>query len=141
MTGQVDPFHDELVEKIESHDFDPVKVLQWRNAELDFSSLDALSRSLDKTPERKQLTRVPIATDQQALEFLARNEAGAMATTQKSVELLWQCCGIPDYRDISPAQQLGRTYRSSPCGGLCSGRPSGGERLSRRHHPFMGPGQ
>ena len=30
VTGQVDPLDDDLVEKIEAHDFEPVKVLQWR---------------------------------------------------------------------------------------------------------------
>ena len=104
VTGNAAEFDEELVIQLETHDFEPVKVLQWRNSELDFSSIEALSGSLDRVPERKQLTRVPIATDQQALEFLSRNEAAGLATTQKRVELLWQCCGIPDYRNISPAQ-------------------------------------
>jgi ATP-dependent RNA helicase SUPV3L1/SUV3 len=104
VTGNASEFDEELVIQLETHDFEPVKVLQWRNAELDFASIDALSNSLDRVPERKQLTRVPIATDQQTLEFLSRNEAAGLATNQKAVELLWQCCGIPDYRDISPAQ-------------------------------------
>lgn len=30
VTGRVDPFDDELVERIETHQFDSVKVLQWR---------------------------------------------------------------------------------------------------------------
>src|SRR6478735_5458118 len=42
VTAQVDPFADDLVAKLESHDFEPVKVLQWRSADLDFSSLGAL---------------------------------------------------------------------------------------------------
>lgn len=104
VTGNANEFDEELVVQLESHDFEPVKVLQWRNAELDFGSINDLSASLDRVPERKQLTRVPIATDQQTLEFLSRNEAAGYATNQKAVELLWQCCGIPDYRDISPAQ-------------------------------------
>jgi ATP-dependent RNA helicase SUPV3L1/SUV3 len=78
--------------------------LQWRNPELDFSSVEALGRSLDATPEHRNLTRVPTATDQHALEFLARNESGRLATNPDAVRLLWECCGIPDYRDISPAQ-------------------------------------
>src|SRR6266576_638529 len=36
VTGQVDPFADDLVARIEGHDFDPVKVLQWRTAAFDF---------------------------------------------------------------------------------------------------------
>jgi ATP-dependent RNA helicase SUPV3L1/SUV3 len=47
---------------------------------------------------------VPTAIDQQALEFLARNEAGDLAVGREAIELLWQCCQLPDYRDISPAQ-------------------------------------
>ena len=104
VTGNAAEFEEELVVQLETHDFEPVRVLQWRNAQLDFSSIEALSNSLDRVPDRKQLTRVPIATDQHALEFLSRNEAAAVARGREAVELLWSCCGIPDYRDISPAQ-------------------------------------
>jgi ATP-dependent RNA helicase SUPV3L1/SUV3 len=103
VTGNCDDFEEDLVVRLETHDFEPVRVLQWRNAALDFSSLDALSRSLDVAPKDPGLTRVPAATDQHALEFLSRNEAGKTATDRASIELLWQCCQIPDYRDISPA--------------------------------------
>jgi len=104
VTGNAEEFDQELVQRLEGHDFEPVRVLQWRNPELEFSSIEALRKSLDATPASRSLTRVPVATDQQALEFLARNEAGRLATTAESVKLLWECCGIPDYRDISPAQ-------------------------------------
>jgi ATP-dependent RNA helicase SUPV3L1/SUV3 len=104
VTGNAAPFEEELVVALESHDFAPVRQIQWRNAELDFSSIDSLRASLDVTPEHRALTRVPIATDQQALEFLSRNEAGDLAIGAAAVELLWQCCALPDYRDISPAQ-------------------------------------
>ncbi len=104
VTGNADPFEQELVVALESHDFEPVRQVQWRNTRLDFASLEALKASLEVTPENKALTRVPIATDQQALEFLSRNEAGELAIGRANVELLWQCCALPDYRDISPAQ-------------------------------------
>src|SRR5690606_22839734 len=38
VTGQVDPFPDALVERIETHQFEPVKMLQWRSADIDTSS-------------------------------------------------------------------------------------------------------
>ena len=104
VTGNAQEFDEELVVRLESHDFEPVRVLQWRNPELDFASLEALGKSLDATPQHRSLTRVPTATDQHALEFLARNEAGRLATSAAAVQLLWECCGIPDYRNISPAQ-------------------------------------
>ncbi|MBL8595949.1 MAG: helicase [Devosia sp.] len=104
VTGHAPDFDEELVKRLETHDFEPVRVVQWRNAELDFASIEDLRASLDQTPKLKGLTRVPIATDQHALEFVARNEAGAAAKGEAAVRLLWECCGIPDYRDISPAQ-------------------------------------
>jgi len=103
VTGNAAPFETELVVQLEGHDFEPVRQVQWRNTALDFASLDALRASLEVTPEHKALTRVPIATDQHALEFLARNEAGDLAIGRNNVELLWQCCALPDYQDISPA--------------------------------------
>lgn len=104
VTGNAPDFEEEMVKRLETHDFEPVRVVQWRNAELDFRSIEDLRASLDQTPTLKALTRVPIATDQHALEFVARNEAGAAARGEAAVRLLWECCGIPDYRDISPAQ-------------------------------------
>ncbi len=104
VTGNAPDFDEEMIKRLETHDFEPVRVVQWRNAELDFRSIDDLRASLDQTPRLKALTRVPIATDQHALEFVARNEAGAAARGEAAVRLLWECCGTPDYRDISPAQ-------------------------------------
>jgi ATP-dependent RNA helicase SUPV3L1/SUV3 len=44
VTGQCDEFDEDLVQRLETHDFEPVRVLQWRNAELDFASIDGLLR-------------------------------------------------------------------------------------------------
>src|SRR5689334_19904186 len=104
VTGNADPFEEDLVVALESHDFEPVRQVQWRNTDLDYASIESLRQSLEVVPDDKALTRVPVATDQQALEFLSRNEAGELEIGRANVELLWQCCALPDYRDISPAQ-------------------------------------
>jgi ATP-dependent RNA helicase SUPV3L1/SUV3 len=104
VTGNAGEFEEELIKQLETHDFEPVRVIQWRNHELDFRSIADLRNSLDRVSGIKALTRVPIATDQHALEFTARNEAGALATSEEAVRLLWEVCATPDYRDISPAQ-------------------------------------
>jgi ATP-dependent RNA helicase SUPV3L1/SUV3 len=104
VTGNAGEFEEELVKQLETHDFEPVRVIQWRNHELDFRSIADLRNSLERVSGIRQLTRVPIATDQHALEFTARNEAGALATGEEAVRLLWEVCATPDYRDISPAQ-------------------------------------
>ena len=45
-TGRCDPFEPELVQALESHNFEPVRMLQWRNSDLDFASIGALQASL-----------------------------------------------------------------------------------------------
>jgi ATP-dependent RNA helicase SUPV3L1/SUV3 len=57
VSGRVDPLDDDLIEQIESHHFDSLKVLQWRNSALDFSSINALRRSLDLVPTEDGLAR------------------------------------------------------------------------------------
>ncbi|MFK0691904.1 helicase-related protein [Mesorhizobium sp. IMUNJ 23033] len=105
VTGQVDPLDEELVKKIEGHDFDPVKVLQWRTADFDFASLDALKRSIETNAPVEGLTRALPAVDAQALEHLSRDaDIRALATDAKRVALLWEACALPDYRKIAPAQ-------------------------------------
>ena len=105
VTGQVDPFDEELIEKIEGHDFEPVKVLQWRTASFDFTSLDTLKRSIDTVAPVEGLTRALPAVDAQALEHLSRDEnIRSLATGRDRVALLWETCALPDYRRIAPAQ-------------------------------------
>ncbi|MEO4000888.1 helicase-related protein [Mesorhizobium sp. CAU 1732] len=105
VTGQVDPLSDELIDRIEAHNFDSMKVLQWRTARLDCSSLDALKRSIDTIPPVEGLTRALPAVDARALEQLSKDpQIVALATAPKRVEMLWEACALPDYRRIAPAQ-------------------------------------
>jgi ATP-dependent RNA helicase SUPV3L1/SUV3 len=103
-TGRCDPFEPELVRALESHVFEPVRMLQWRNSDLDFSSIGALQASLAATPREQGLTRAPIAEDIQVLDHAARDEeVRGMARDRKAVERLWDVCQVPDYRKIAPA--------------------------------------
>ena len=105
VTGQVDPLDDELVKKIEAHDFDPVKVLQWRTVGFDFASIDALKRSIETPAPVEGLTRALPAVDQQALDHLSRDPViRDLAVGRERVALLWEACALPDYRRIAPAQ-------------------------------------
>ncbi|MCV0394592.1 MAG: helicase [Rhizobiaceae bacterium] len=105
VTARVDPFDAELVEKIEAHDFQPVRVLQWRTAGFDFSSIDALKASIETAPGIEGLAKALPAVDQRALEHLSNDEdVRRYATGGRGVELLWEACALPDYRRISPAE-------------------------------------
>ncbi len=103
-SGRCPPFDEELAAMIESHAFDPVALLQWRNAALDFSSIEDLIASLDETPALPGLSRAPTAEDQIALETIARDEkVRRNAKTRADVARLWDVCQVPDYRKTSPA--------------------------------------
>jgi ATP-dependent RNA helicase SUPV3L1/SUV3 len=103
-TGRCAPFEPELVNALQNHTFDSVKVLQWRNSKLDFASLGSLQVSLAVTPSHDALTRAPIAEDLRVLDHAARDaEVRDMAHGAAAVERLWDACQIPDYRKIAPA--------------------------------------
>ncbi|MGN6310837.1 MAG: helicase-related protein [Xanthobacteraceae bacterium] len=103
-TGRCAPFEPELVNALQNHTFDNVKTLQWRNAQLDFRSLDALQVSLAHTPDHAALTRAPIAEDLRVLDHAARDgDVRDMAHGAAAVERLWEACQVPDYRKLSPA--------------------------------------
>ena len=103
-TGRCAPFEPELAQALESHTFEPIKVLQWRNTALEFSSLGALQASLAQTPKETSFTRAPLAEDILVLEHAARDDdIRALAKTRDAVERLWDVCQVPDYRKISPA--------------------------------------
>ncbi|MBU4528568.1 MAG: helicase [Hoeflea sp.] len=105
VTGQVEPLPDDLVQRLESHVFEPVKILQWRSKQLDFSSLKALQASLEQIPAIQGLTRALPAVDQRALEHLVNDfEVRDLASSPRNVATLWDVCSLPDYRRIAPAQ-------------------------------------
>ena len=105
VTARVDPFPDPLVEALETHRFEPVRTIQWRNDALDYASLATLKASLDEPPGVPGLTKAPPADDQTALEALSRDEEIAdKASVPDAVRRLWDACRLPDYRKIAPAQ-------------------------------------
>lgn len=102
VTGDVEPFDADLIERLESHTFDTVRLLQWRNRNLEFSSLERLRESLRALPTEQRLQRVRMADDVTALETLAgEREIADRAIGLSAVTKLWDVCQVPDYRKIS----------------------------------------
>lgn len=115
VTGNAEPLDAELVERLETHTFDPIRMLQWRNRNIDYSTLFALRESLREVPTLPRLTRARMADDVAALETIASDpELAHFAHDRASVELLWDVCQIPDYRKISAtshAELVGSVYK------------------------------
>jgi ATP-dependent RNA helicase SUPV3L1/SUV3 len=103
-TGRCPPFETELAQALESHTFEPVKIVQWRNSDLDFSSIGALQATLAAAPTEATMTRAPVAEDILVLDHASRDDdVRAMTRSRADVERLWDVCQVPDYRKIAPA--------------------------------------
>ncbi|MFM1814425.1 MAG: hypothetical protein RLZ98_1120 [Pseudomonadota bacterium] len=115
VTGDVEPFDPELIDRLENHVFEPVKVLQWRARKLDFSNLEGLRESLRQLPSNPRLVRARMADDVIALETVAVDrDIAERARGHAEVERLWEVCQVPDYRKISPqnhAELVAQLYR------------------------------
>ena len=115
VTGEAEPFSAHTIEQLEMHNFEPARALHWRNRNLDFSSLDRLANSLNYAPGLEGLTRTTHAEDAAALDFLSRDpEIQELAGNDETVQLLWDVCQVPDYRNITSgdhANLIGRVFR------------------------------
>lgn len=113
--AELGPLDAEIVEAIENHRFDPLDVVQWRNADLEFRSPLALLKSLEARPTVPGLVRAREADDQVALAALVRDpEIVSLAANPDAVRRLWDVCQIPDFRKTMAdvhARLLGRIYK------------------------------
>ncbi|TVR96179.1 MAG: disulfide oxidoreductase [Rhodospirillales bacterium] len=114
-TADTEALDAEVVDRIETHRFDPLRRLFWRNNRLDFSSLSALQASLRHQPDRPGLVRARDADDEQVLAALAGDpNIGRLANGADAVRLLWDVCQVPDFRKVMSdhhARLLARLYR------------------------------
>jgi len=105
VTGEAPPLDDGLAQAIMDHRFTPLKKLNWRSPELNFTSPEALIRSLQAAPTGEHLVKAREADDLSALISLSQDaEVAARASDVASVRLLWDVCRIPDFRGISHAE-------------------------------------
>jgi len=105
-TGDCPPFDQELVHRVETHTFEPVASLEWRNSALDLSSLPALMATLSRPSGTPVLRQNPNALDEWVLRRLAAEPDIAAATAgQAKVRRL-----CPDARlsDVAMANRMER---------------------------------
>ena len=114
-TGELAGMDEATVTAVEGHQFESLKAVMWRNSELDFRSVRLLLASLEERPTAPQLMRAREADDHLALQALAREaEVARLAINFDAVRLLWDVCGIPDFRKVlsdAHARLLSQIYR------------------------------
>jgi ATP-dependent RNA helicase SUPV3L1/SUV3 len=98
-TANVEPLEDELIEKIESHNFDAVRQIRWRNLDLEFTTTRDLLRSLETLPGIEGMVSPRDPDDYNAFKTLIRDEEiRRYSQSMPGVRQLWQVCQVPDFR-------------------------------------------
>lgn len=88
-----------LVEQIENHRFDPIRTLQWRNANVDFATVAALIKSLEMPAPAKGLVRAREAGDLAALRLMiSLEQVSRLAVAPAAIKRLWEVAQVPDFR-------------------------------------------
>ena len=101
-TADCPALDEDVAEKVESHEFDPLEQIVWRNSELNLASIPALLESLTTSPNRQGLVRGNEAADVQTLDALSRDaELMRRAQGRAATRLLWEACQIPDFRKLA----------------------------------------
>jgi len=101
-TGECEAFDEEIVERVEAHEFESIEAVQWRNSDLKFDSVEALIASLERPPDRNGLLRVRGADDEFVLRRML-DDVDLMdgVKSHEDVRRLWDACQLPDFRKLS----------------------------------------
>ncbi len=96
--GNLDP---QIIEQIETHNFENIQKIYWRNSDLDFNSSEMLLSSLKRYPIHNYLIHKKNALDEINFRNLINdNEIKEFLTSTKNIKLLWDICQIPDFEKL-----------------------------------------
>jgi ATP-dependent RNA helicase SUPV3L1/SUV3 len=100
VAGRADAqFTDEEIERIEQHQFPPLKSLFWRNSAPSFNSLGHLIADLEQLPSSQVLKAAPEAIDLAVLRRLADDpQIGGRVRGSAAVRRFWSVCSLPDFQ-------------------------------------------
>ena len=104
-TGDCETLNSDEIEKIEKHQLPSTKSIFWRNSKLDFTNPEKLITSLELKPNQKNLLRANDSLDESVLRFFLKKGANNIIY-HKNLELLWECCQIPDFEKKAYNQHI-----------------------------------
>ena len=98
ITEQCEKLSADDTDKLEKHELSKVNIVYWRNAELNFESLDNLVYSLEKKSNSEFLRKINDCEDEKVLKYLLKNNNDIKISNKKEIiQTLWECCQIPDF--------------------------------------------
>lgn len=104
-TGDCETLNSDEIEKIEKHQLPDTKSIYWRNSNLNFINPEKLISSLELRPDKKNLLRTSDSLDESVLRFFLKKGANNIIY-HKNLELLWECCQIPDFEKKAYGQHI-----------------------------------
>jgi len=104
-TGDCETLNSDEIEKIEKHQLPETKTIFWRNSKLDFKNPEQLISSLELKPNHKNLLRTNDSLDESVLRFFLKKGSNNIIY-HKNLELLWECCQIPDFEKKAYGQHI-----------------------------------
>ena len=104
-TGDCENLNSDEIEKIESHQLPDTKMIFWRNSELNFENPEKLIATLELKPDRKNLLRTNDSLDESVLRHFLKKGTNNILY-HKNLELLWECCQIPDFEKKAYGQHI-----------------------------------
>ena len=98
ITGECKEMTSEDVELLEAHKFDEIRTLFWRNSNLNFNNPLSLIKSLEEKPQIEWLRKINECEDEKALKYFLKDKSLIdVELNHKKLNLLWECCQIPDF--------------------------------------------
>ena len=104
-TGDCDSLTSDEIEKIEQHILPDIKLIYWRNSNLNFENPEKLIASLELKPTKKDLIKTNDSVDENVLRHLLK-KGNDNVLYSKNLSLLWECCQIPDFEKKAYGQHL-----------------------------------
>ena len=104
-TGDCENLNSDEIENIEKHQLPETKMIYWRNSKLDFNNPNKLISSLELKPIKKNLLRATDSLDESILRHFLKKGANNILY-HKNLELLWECCQIPDFDKKAYGQHI-----------------------------------
>jgi ATP-dependent RNA helicase SUPV3L1/SUV3 len=99
VTGDAPDLDSDVVAAVEGHVFPPIAAAEWRNARLDFQSLQGLIRSLAAPPPLAGLRLSEESQDETTLRQLSTDELIIRRCRDRTnLMRLWEVCQTPDFR-------------------------------------------
>tara|TARA_A100001011_G_scaffold291244_1_gene302818 strand:- start:180 stop:2645 length:2466 start_codon:yes stop_codon:yes gene_type:complete len=104
-TGDCDSLNSDEIENIENHQLPKTKMIYWRNSKLNFNTPQKLISSLELKPDKKNLMRTNDSLDESVLRYFLKKGSNNILY-HKNLELLWECCQIPDFEKKAYGQHI-----------------------------------